>query len=213
MKYQITTGKRALRLALCATVVGAGLAAQVAHAVVITTPVNIPVPFNIDGVYINVVTGATGTSGAGTSGWDINPYFTGSAGATPGLAFFASTAGDLNRGIIATPLTPGSTLLPSATFGTGVQAIAALPAGTYNFGFRFTNESTPATPINVGYVTLQISPPLAANAVRVLGWAYENSGQSLTVTPVPETSTALMMLGGLVAAGALRKRLQARQAV
>jgi hypothetical protein len=43
-------------------------------------PVNINVPSNIDGVYMNVLTGVTGTSGGAVAGWDINPY---TAGAGP----------------------------------------------------------------------------------------------------------------------------------
>ena len=75
MKQQVTLGKRAMRLALCATVAGAALTAQTAYAAVISVDFSgnafSTVPFNIDGFYLNVVTGATGT--ASFAGYDINP--------------------------------------------------------------------------------------------------------------------------------------------
>ena len=45
--------------------------------------VNISVPNNFDGVYINFVTGQTGTTGSSVPGWNWNPYNGGS-----GLQFF-----------------------------------------------------------------------------------------------------------------------------
>ena len=75
MKQQVTLGKRAMKLALCATVAGAALAAQTAYAAVVTVDFTSnpfsTVPYNIDGFYINLVTGATAT--AGFAGYDINP--------------------------------------------------------------------------------------------------------------------------------------------
>ena len=43
-----------------------------ASPVSFTTP--IIVPNNADGVYLNLLTGATGTTGSSVPGWDINPY-------------------------------------------------------------------------------------------------------------------------------------------
>ena len=175
-----------------------------------TTVANIVVPFTVDGLYVNVVTGVGGTSGGATASWDINPYFTGTGiGGTPRLNFFAPPAGDANRGIITTPLANGSSAGAASTFAPGAQLVAALPAGIDYFGFRFTNEATTAS--NYGYVTMQIAPPQAVDALRTLGWAYGNAVETLTVTAVPELLTALLMVGGLLAAGAMRKSLQARR--
>ena len=58
---------------------------------------------------------------------------------------------------------------------------------------------------------MQIAPPQAVDALRTLGWAYGNAGETLTVTAVPEPPPALLMVGGLLAAGAMRKSLQARR--
>ena len=72
-------------LAAYATLAGVALAAPaVAKAdIVYSGMVNISVPNNFDGVYINFVTGQTGTSGASVPGWNWNPYNGGT-----GLQFF-----------------------------------------------------------------------------------------------------------------------------
>ena len=62
----------ALRLGMCAAAL-AGTAGVVsdASAAVVTVTTSIPVPQNIDGVYINFLNGATGTSPV--AGWDFDP--------------------------------------------------------------------------------------------------------------------------------------------
>ena len=72
------------RLAAYATLAGVALAAPaVAKAdIIYSGVVNISVPPNFNGVYINFVTGATGTDNT-VPGWNWNPYESG----TP-LAFF-----------------------------------------------------------------------------------------------------------------------------
>lgn len=205
MKQQVTLGKRALQLVLGATVAGAALTAQTAYADVVTvdftgSPFS-SVPFNIDGFYLNVVTGAVGTSGAGVAGWDLNPYYAGSTGANPVFNFFNPTGGGTVSG---GPLAAGATIGAGSTFATGVVAATQPAPGTYNFGFRFLNESTGIT--NYGYLTVLQSQtaPLAAGSVSVLGYAYENTGASISV--VPEPQTYLMMLAGLGLVGFLARR-------
>lgn len=211
MKQQVTLGKRALQLVLCATVASAALTAQTAYADVITVdftgnPFSV-VPFNLDGFYLNVVTGATGTSGAATAGWDLNPYFTGSTAPPAGFRFFSPTGGGMvGAAGIAAPLAEGSTVGAASSFITGVMNASTV--GTNYFGFRFINESTATT--NYGYVVVAqaVNPPVAG-AVQVLSYTYDDTGASVTV--VPEPSTWLMMLGGLAAVGLMRRRMSDRQ--
>ena len=49
-----------------------GVGQQAQAAIVYSGVLNYAIPGNIDGIYVNVQTGATGTSGSGTPGWDIN---------------------------------------------------------------------------------------------------------------------------------------------
>lgn len=211
MKQQVTLGKRALQLALCATVAGAALTAQTAYADVVNVDFTgnafSTVPYNIDGFYINLVTGATGT--ASFAGYDINPYFSGSGTASALFRFLTPAAGGtVASGGIATPLALGSTVGPASTFASGVVNANAATPGVNYFGLRFINEGTGAT--NYGYMVVQqtANPPIAGS-VRVLSYSYENTGAAITV--VPEPSTWLMMLGGLAAFGMMRRRMSDRQ--
>jgi hypothetical protein len=167
------------------------------------------VPYNIDGFYLNVVTGATGT--ASFAGYDINPYFSGSGTASALFRVLTpSTGGTVAAGGIATPLAVGASVGAASTFASGViNANSAVP-GTNYFGFKFANEGTGI--VNYGYLVVaqSINPPVAG-AVQILGYAFENTGLSITVSAVPEPSSALMLLGGLAAAGALRLRQSSRR--
>ncbi len=208
MRDQVSLGRRTMRLALCATVAGAALATHTAYADVINVNFSgnsfSTVPFNIDGFYLNVVTGVVGTTGSSVSGWDLNPYYSGSTGANPLFNFFNPTGGGTVTG---GPLGIGSVIGASSTFATGVVAATQPAAGTYNFGFRFLNESTGIT--NYGYVTVQqlMTSPLAAGAIKVLAYSYDNTGASITV--VPEPGTYLMMVAGLSLVGAVARRRRA----
>lgn len=208
MKQQVTLGKRALQLVLCATVASAALTAQTAYASVITVDFSgnafSTVPYNIDGFYLNVVTGATGT--ASFAGYDINPYFSGSGTAAALFRFLTpTTGGTVGSGGIATALAAGATIGPASTFASGVINANQAVSGINYFGFKFINEGTGAT--NYGYLTVQqLANPPIAGSVKVLAYAYENTGLAITIPAVPEPSTALMMLGGALAAGAWRLR-------
>ena len=213
MKQQVNLGQRALKLVLGATVVGATLVAQSAYAAVVVVNFSAnpfsTVPFNIDGVYINVVTGATGTSAVTTPGYDINPYFSG-VGSTGGAVFrflIPATGGMVGAAGTAIPLTVGTGVGPASSFISGPISANSTTSSTRFFGFSFLNEANSAT--HYGYVTVQqTANPPTAGSVRVLQYAYENvAGTAITV--VPEPSTWLMMLGGLAIVGAgLRKRSQ-----
>jgi len=191
---------------------GAGLflAASQAQAVpVFSGPVSIGIPANIDGIYLNVLTGVSGTSGlpGGVAGWDINPF--GSAA----LQFFSATpltsSGYAGVGTAISNLALGASVGAASTF---INSTAAPAASTWNLnssnnfvGFRFLNEGNGL--VHYGY--MQIA--LGANTFTgrsIVGYAYENvAGASITVVPEPGTY-ALMGLGlaGLLLATRRRKQ-------
>jgi hypothetical protein len=195
-----------LHVALFAGAAAAFAVAPAAHADVVYTNLTaspLSITNTIDGIYLNVVTGATGSSGTVVTGWDLNPYNNGA-----GLTFYGAAS---PSGIMATG-TPGTgaeslalsfgALISSAgqfnqfqTRGTAFQ-----PGGTNYLGFRFLNESTGA--INYGWALISSTASTGFPAA-ILGYAYENTGLSITagqIASVPEPSTFAMF--GLAMAGA-----------
>jgi hypothetical protein len=204
------------RKALCAALfsgTAAIFAAAPVHAAVVTVTLATPISItnSIDGIYLNIVTGVSGASGAAVAGWDINPYNN-----NAGLTFYgAASPSGILVGSIANPATTSValSLAPGATVG---------PAGIYNqfqnvgtqfqgttgiqyLGFRFQNEATAAQ--NYGYLVLNTTTGTGFPA-QVLGWAYENTGAGLTVA-VPEPATYAMFGAGLLGMLALRRRRSA----
>jgi hypothetical protein len=207
----------AMRLGMCAAAL-AGIVAPVAdaNAVVVTTVASIPVPANIDGVYINFLTGATGTSAAAVPGWDFDPYATGTS-----LSFFwptltapANTFGGAAASATGPylALAAGATISSASTFvalTASANTVAFQTTGPHILGFRFYNEATSAT--NYGYVTIMNTAPSGFPAT-ITGWSYENSGGAITIpSAVPEVSSAAMLSLGALALGALNLRKLRRQ--
>ena len=129
--------------AACATVAAASpfLAAELASADVIYTQVAMTVPANIDGLYINVETLATGSAGSVVAGWDINPY------SATSLTWFNATGTGMMRypGVTtgsAGNLAPGTLVSATGSYGSGAVVVGAA-AGNWKlnsanyFGFRF----------------------------------------------------------------------------
>jgi hypothetical protein len=173
--------------ALVAIAAGLALGASVSHAAIVDSgPISIAVPNNIDGVYLNVVTGATGTSGGGTAGWDINLYATGG-----GLTFFWPSSPANSSGGVATaeplylPQPVGSVISVASFFSAASGGAGAAPfanfrvTGTNNLGIRFFNETTSA--INYGYITIETTAAsgFPATIQRIV---YGNAGEAVTVT-------------------------------
>lgn len=183
-----------------------------AAVVTVNGPINVPSTF--DGLYLNLVTGASGSSGASTPGWDINPYNSGTA-----LSFFWAGTPTASHGGVAgsatgpyLDLAPGTMISAASTFTattSSLQTTAFQTPGTHTLGFRFFNESTSS--INYGYMSLTSGGsngfPLTIN-----GWSYENSGGAISVAVIPEPGTGLMLAAGALAIGALRARRNRREA-
>jgi hypothetical protein len=183
----------AARAVLVAAASVAAVASMATQAAVIDSgTVSIPITDSIDGVYVNVVTGATGASGAGVVGWDINPYNN-----STGLTFFFPAAPAGTSGAVipaaATPPQPlplGTVIGPASTFSASGQIAGTnfRSGGPLTVGFRFQNEATAA--INYGYMTINTTAGTGFPAT-VVRYVYENAGTPITIAGAqpPLTST------------------------
>jgi hypothetical protein len=211
--------QEASSLLLVTALCGAGGAlTTTANAAITATPGFSPgapvvIPNNVDGLYINVVTGLTGTAGAGTAGWDINPYTSGGANLnffTPGAATHGMTdlpGGSTGPGNLATGfIVDGTNTFISnvaVTFGAS-PGQWALDSSNY-FGFRLVNESGGTT--HFGWGRMIVGSTSGTRSIAEL--YYESTpATGIAVGAVPEPTSALLAAG---AAGllTLRRRRQA----
>ena len=185
---------------------GAAAAAAVvvgsANAAIVTWNLNLVIPNNIDGAYINIVTQTTGA--AGFTGYDLNPYSSGAnnlsfwcpSGTSHGYIRTQATgaASSLAGGFVvgaSGPWIPNSST--AAVSGTTVTNGWQLNAINY-FGFRFLNETTSA--VNYGYGVMLVGANGGERTLVTL--AYEDTGGSISVIPAPG-ALALLGLAGLAA--------------
>lgn len=193
------------------------LAPSAKAAVVYSGPLTLAVPQNIDGIYLDLATGQTGT--AFFTGYDINPYAGTSAttlvlGAGTGTAYVApTTAGP------ASALLPGAFIGSTDAFATSSLSTNFRATGTEFLGLRFTNTTTSA--VNYGWIQFQTSATLGFPAT-ILGYAYENTGIGLLAgqtsgpgVAVPEPTTDAALGLGALALGAVgvRRMRKNKQAV
>jgi hypothetical protein len=186
--------------------------APAAQAVVVVSPAaNVVVPVSSSGIYINVVTGATGPSS--TVGWDVNPWGSG------GLFVWSPSPGAggiVSVGTALAALNVGSVVSAASTFATSGSAATvvngwALNSSNNYFGFSFLNEANGL--VHYGYGVMSVGAAFNTAGRSVVNLFYESQpGVAITVAAIPEPSTWAMMLAGLAAAGALVRRQQRSQA-
>jgi hypothetical protein len=172
------------RAILMSSAAAATILSPAAMAAIVTSPIaNLTVPNNIDGIYINVVTGATGTSGSAVAGWDFNPYS--SSGnlsiywqQEAGAPVRNAGVGDTTTGPL-TVLSPGATVGAANTYTSAVGASSSFrPTGDRIMGFRFFNSATGAT--NYGYARITTTGPGGFPAT-IVSIVYEDSGAPITI--------------------------------
>lgn len=209
------------RLLAYSAVVGAAVAvspapradASIIYVSLASTPIAIPI--TTAGVYINVVTGVSGSTPAAVPGWDLNPFGsislswfaanpTSSSGYVAGLGSSATLVDNLALG----------TLIGSSTiFATNGQS-ESTGATAFNFnsdsnyvGFRCLTETGT---VCYGWVQIHLGATFTDPARSVIAYCYEDSGLGIPVGFVPEPGTLSTL--GMMALGALGLRLWRRRA-
>ena len=194
-------------------------AAPDAHAVVVTFNTPISIPATSTGVYINLLTGVTGTSSAPTN-WDFNPYRAGS-GTQLGFYWNQDSSNVVLGGVVvgtfpgpALSLAPGAVISGANTFSASITGSTTgspvLTTGTNTLGFRFWNETLNAGAGGVSYGYMNITTPAGSGfPATINSWSIENVGGAITV--VPEPGTALLLSMGALALGAVNMRRLRRQ--
>jgi len=196
--------QHAFRSVMALSAVATLMAAAPAHAqIVFSGPVSIVIPNNIDGVYLNLVTGANGS--APPAGYDINPY-----SATAGN--FNLWGATLTTWLSLVDIDSGYVLAPNTLISAGPNFFR--PGGSINvgdevtlnatnlFGVQFTNEALGRT--NFGWVAITFGSDAATRSIT--GWAYESSGGAIAAGVIPEPGTYALMLAGLAAVGGMAAR-------
>ncbi|MEY3143381.1 MAG: hypothetical protein RLY21_1874 [Planctomycetota bacterium] len=161
---------------------GAAVAAAVsftATADVVYTPVNWTIPANIDGLYINVETLATGSSAATTPGWDINPY------SATALTWFNATGTGMLRfpGVTtgsAGNLPAGTIVGSTGSYGSGTVTVGSA-AGNWQlnavnlFGFRFIAASGQT---HYGWGRMVVGSAITQRTITGIAW------ENIPTTPI-----------------------------
>lgn len=175
------------RRVLAASVVAAAacVSSPAVFAEVICGPTaNLPVPQNIDGFYLNLVTGANDSSGADVSGWDVNMYQTGAAAlyffwpSTPAGNFGGVSVGSVYSALDAgVPVTPASTFSIASGSGGAANFVNWQTANTGKYlGVRFFNEATSS--VNYGWIQLDTGAAGGFPAT-LIQYCYQNDGTQI----------------------------------
>lgn len=109
---------------------------HVSHGDVIHRQVGLPIPFNQNGLWINLETGATSTGVTGPAGWDFNIYTNGaytSGPAASGPTIVLYTGSSNGSGFMRYPGTITGTP-PELPSGARVAAYGSFGSGTAQFG-------------------------------------------------------------------------------
>lgn len=215
MTHPITSSSTLKGAAAAAALALGLLAAQQASAdVIYSGATSIAIPVSTAGIYLNLLTGATGSSSSATPGWDLNLWGSGSlfawantgGGVVTGLGGSSTAADNLAPGTLVNA-SLGTSLSPGG-FGGETGATAFLLNSTDNYiGFSFLNEATGAT--NYGWMHLSLGATLNNPARTIIGYAFDNTGAGIAVgaiSAVPEPATTVLALAGLAGLGLWRGR-------
>lgn len=150
---------------------------------------DIAVPLNFDGLYLNIVTGATSVTEPAdwaTGAW-INPFYGGVFIANEARVRPVITGADQAVNLSAGSLISSASLFASGVSGSSTHVGPALnqfqigTGGT--LGFQF--ESSPTAATRYGWMDLTVNN---TGAGAIHGWAYDDAGGSIIVGNVSQSA-------------------------
>ena len=199
--------KPVLSASALSVVFASALAPAADAAVVFSGPVNINIGGVPPGVFLNVLTGQTGTSFTGVPGADVNLFGFGSTLTVSGpivggqqspTGGFARLNSSNNIANLASGVLIGN--LPDMFWQTiNASVSTTAPAGSTFFlnstnnyaGFRFLNEET--NEVHYGWLRLSIGSTLATRSI--IEYAYEDVGGASIFVPAPGVLAVLAFAG------------------
>jgi hypothetical protein len=168
--------------------------------------VNINIPSTTDGVYLNVITGQSGSSGV--AGWHVNPR------GDMGLTFFAAAGGGFVTGqgssmSLIDNLGFGTMIDGTQLYSSGAADVESSGSTTMNLnssknllGFRFINADTGLT--HYGWMRIQFTGTDFSQPRAIFEYAYESTaGQGIQAGYIVPSPGAVALVG---AAGLLARR-------
>ena len=180
-KLRFSRGAALASLAVAAMTMGSSQA----FAAIVCSSTPISIPADINGIYVNFVTGASGTSSGSATGWDFSAYATSST-----LRFFSSANANNTTRYVATGstadlLAAGTMIDASSVLApTGTVQPGAFQAGVTNgyLGVAFNNEGTSTT--NYGWASVTTTGPNGFPAT-LNGYCYQDDGTGIMAGTTP----------------------------
>ncbi|MCW1914905.1 PEP-CTERM sorting domain-containing protein [Luteolibacter sp. GHJ8] len=162
-------------------------------AIVYSGVVNLSIPTNFDGIYIDI--DGMSSSTTETAGWDINPFFGGSVISTS-VDFHPVADGVLNtssilrldegveiNGALVFAGSPGGS---STHMGPGTSQFQEGVEGYIGFSFTTNDSDGPY----FGWLLIEVTANNPGGVVT--GWAFEDTGAPILTGAVPEPSSLLL---------------------
>jgi hypothetical protein len=199
-------------LAACAVVTAAAVSGGADAAIVYSGIQNIAIPANLDGVYLNLITGLSGSSAGAVAGWHVNPYSAtalrfGTNFPEPDV-YFVGTGADANGGpavnlavgsVIGNPV--ASTMSASYVWSySTAAAVFGASAGQWQLNAdNYLGIRSFEADGSVLKAWMRIAVGATVTSRTIVDWAYEIDGRGLEVGAIPAPGAiALLGLAGVL---------------